>query len=227
MSLNQLKHPNNLCQVTDLWAGTNDLCKLTPGPNGGPTGSTGSSGDSGTTGPTGPMGPPSFAGSDGPTGPTGGDTGDEGSTGPTGLNLLGPTGPTGPDFVESGFSVLLSHNIDYINGSSNILFDLLSFTDGNYNFSTGNYFIPADGRYLVNASIKYSKTVGTGGMNVISMPGFYFINLNNAAGTGEFNYTQSLQLVAGNFISCDASNALDTDILTILPNSSLSAVRIL
>jgi hypothetical protein len=227
MSLNQIKHPNNLCQTTDLWAGTNDLCKLTPGPRGGQTGSTGTSGDTGTTGPTGPMGPPSFAGSGGPTGPTGGSTGDEGPTGPTGLNLIGPTGQTGPDFVESGFSVSLSHNIDYIDGSSNILFDLESFSDGNYNFSTGDYFIPADGRYLVNVSILYSKTAGTAGMNVISIPGYYSIDLNNTAGTGEFNFSQSLQLLAGNFLSCDASSALDTDILTILPNSSLSAVRIL
>jgi hypothetical protein len=233
MSLNQLKHPNNLCQVTDLWAGTNDLCKLTPGPGGvtGPTGATGSIGLIGPIGPTGPTG--SSSGSTGPTGPTGapgGPTGPTGDTGPTG-GQTGPIGPTGsgPSF-NTGMSAVLSADFTLTsagsNVSSNVIFDSLSsgYNDGNYNIGTGVYTIPVTGRYQVNVNIPYTSTSN---MNTLMVNNLYAESLQGGSVATSFDYNQVVMLTSGFQVFVVLTVAAGGNSCTLFALSRMSIVRLL
>ncbi|WP_144519259.1 collagen-like repeat preface domain-containing protein [Bacillus thuringiensis] len=115
-----------------------------PGPTG-ITGATGLTGDTGVTGPT---------GSTGATGVTGipGPTGDTGATGATGI-----TGATGENFATEGFSAFLSS----IAASTSTQLTNWSVSDPYYsnalfNAVTGNFTVPATGRYTFNTTINYS-----------------------------------------------------------------------
>lgn len=143
----------------------------------GPTGATGEQGVAGPTGATGPQGiagPTGATGAQGVTGPTGA-TGAQGIAGPTGATgaqgIAGPTGPqgaTGPTVASEGFSAFLS--TFSVSSSSQLAGWSVAapyFNSGSFNPVTGNYTVPAAGRYIIGATVNYATTavisIGIGG----------------------------------------------------------------
>ncbi|WP_218780429.1 hypothetical protein [Bacillus sp. EAC] len=139
---------------------------IPPGPPGspnpvppGPTGVTfppappGPTGITGITGPPGPPGPPGPTSPTGPTGPTGA-TGATGATGETGA-----TGATGPSVLADGFSAFLP-TVNTAASTQLINWSVTNPQYGNASFNpvTGNFTVPATGRYVFEATINYSTT---------------------------------------------------------------------
>jgi|WetSurMetagenome_2_1015567.scaffolds.fasta_scaffold00833_3 collagen type VII alpha len=149
------------------------------GPSGGPIGPTGNTGSTGVTGNTGSTGKTgiSITGATGPTG-TPGSTGSTGATGLTGIGITGPTGigitgptgstgstgPTGSTGVtgptgiiggpgDSFFAALTASFTPSTSLITNIICSGTIKNSPNYNSSTGEYTIPADGQYLFESSM--------------------------------------------------------------------------
>lgn len=126
-----------------------------------------------------------------------GSTGATGPTGPTGATgAQGIQGDPGPSFINEGFCVIQSTDVDYLNNPQQIRFDTDNALFGGYNYggifdfggftgkiqNRGLYIIACQVDYIHNFNTAYETmvlTVTRNGGNLIASSIFYVRNSND------------------------------------------------
>lgn len=207
----------------------------------GPTGATGVAGTAGTTGATGPtgdIGPTGAAGTNGSTGPAGTNgstgptepTGTEGSTGPTGsagtdgiagptgatgaTGNAGPTGPTGSSPSQDGFSAfIISQNTSNTIQLNNWIVTSPYYDSPTFNQVTGNFTVPATGRYAIKATINYSTDTRISSQTGANTNPYFAVRRTSSPST---------DLIRGNFPIIDINiTSPPINLRTILRNGDI------
>ena len=201
-----------------------------PGPSiiPGPTGGMGQGGITGSSGTNGVMGSP---GSGGVTGPMGilfiGPTGATGTMG-----MPGPTGATGPIGFNLGIDAVRSSNLSFTGNMTTAVeamlnmdtLDIYGYIDGNYNFTTGFYFTPADGYYFITVNINYTNSGGS--FEAINGTVTQAVNLPPSLPINNYNYSGTYFITGGTIIALSGEATFPFQSLIVLQGSRFTITRL-